>query len=141
MTTDENEKEYLLADAADVWQLENAPYSVFLPWQYDAATQEQKDTLMAVHRFYNATLQTHHYTVDANEIAHLTSDAAESWQSEGPVFYVPVGNPAGAIPVYRFYSETLKVHLFTADENEKNHLINNAGDAWRYEGIAYYAYP
>jgi hypothetical protein len=140
-TTDENEKESLLANAADVWQLENAPYSVFLPWQYDAATQELKDTLVAVHRFYSAALQTHLYTADANEAAYLIAEAAESWQSEGPVFYVPVGNPEGTIPVYRFYSESLKVHLFTADENEKNHLIDTAGDVWRFEGIAYYAYP
>ncbi len=140
-TTDENEKEYLLANAADVWQLENSPYSVFLPWQYDAATQEEKDTLMAVHRFYNAALLTHLYTADANEAAYLIAEAAESWQSEGPVFYVPVGNPEGAIPVYRFYSENLKVHLFTADEYEKNHLKDTAGDVWRYEGVAYYAYP
>ena len=140
-TTDENEKESLLANAADVWQLENAPYSVFLPWQYDAATQEQKDTLVAVHRFYNATLQTHLYTADANEAAYLIAEAADVWQAEGSVFYVPVGNPEGAIPVYRFYSETSKVHLFTADENEKNHLIDTAGDVWRFEGVAYYAYP
>ncbi|MDM8553620.1 choice-of-anchor D domain-containing protein, partial [Desulfococcaceae bacterium HSG7] len=140
-TTDENEKEYLLANAADVWQLENAPYSVFLPRQYDAATQAQKDTLIAVHRFYSAALQTHLYTADANEAAYLIAEAADAWQSEGPVFYVPVGNPEGAIPVYRFYSESLKVHLFTADENEKNHLKDTAGDVWRFEGVAYYAYP
>ena len=42
--------------------------------------------------------------------------------------------------MYRFYSEDLKVHLFTVDENEKNHLIDTAGDVWRFEGIAYYAY-
>ncbi|MDM8539796.1 GEVED domain-containing protein [Desulfococcaceae bacterium HSG9] len=139
-TADENEKEYILANMADVWELENFPYSVFLPWQYDAATQEQKDTLMAVHRFYNAALLTHLYTVDANETAHLNAGAAETgWGAEGPVFYVPIGNPEGAIPVYRLYSETLSVHHYTVDENEKKSL--EATDLWRYEGVAYYAYP
>ncbi|MDM8544775.1 hypothetical protein QUF90_27205 [Desulfococcaceae bacterium HSG9] len=141
LTTDENEKESLLANAADVWQLENSPYSVFLPQQYNAATQEQKKTLIAVHRFYNAALQTHHYTGDANEAAYLTAEAVDVWEAEGPVFYVPVGNPEGTIPVYRFYSDTLKVHLYTIDENEKQELIDTAGDIWNFEGVAYYAYP
>ncbi|MDM8541210.1 hypothetical protein QUF90_08985 [Desulfococcaceae bacterium HSG9] len=141
-TADENEKEYILANMADVWKLEDSPYSVFLPWQYNAAAQELKDTLMAVHRFYNAALQTHLYTVDTNETAHLNAGAAETgWGAEGPVFYVPVGNPEGAIPVYRFYNKNLKVHLFTVDENEKTHLIETAGDVWRFEDVAYYAYP
>ncbi|MDM8555347.1 hypothetical protein QUF75_11500 [Desulfococcaceae bacterium HSG7] len=140
-TADENEKEYLLANAADVWQLETSPYTVFLPWQYDVAADEEKAGLIAVHRFYNATSQTHLYTADANEAAYLTAESADVWQSEGPVFYVPVGNPDGTIPVYRFYSEDLKVHLFTTDENEKTTLIDTAGDVWTFEGIAYYAYP
>jgi len=140
-TADENEKEYLLANMADVWQFEESPYSVFLPHQYNAATQDLKDTLMAVHRFYNAALLTHLYTADANEAAHLIAEASDVWQSEGPAFYVPTGNPEGAIPVYRFYSENLSVHLFTVDENEKNHLVETAGDIWNFEGIAYYAYP
>ena len=141
LTTDENEKEYLIANAADVWQLENAPYNVFLPFQYNAATQEQKKTLIAVHRFYNAALQTHLYTVDENEAAHLIANVADIWQSEGPVFYVPADNSEETIPVYRFYSDTLKVHLYTVDENEKQELIDNASDIWNFEGVAYYAYP
>ena len=118
-----------------------SPYTVFLPWQYDVATDEEKASLIAVYRFYNAASLTHLYTADANEAAHLIANAADVWQSEGPAFYVPVGNPEGAIPVYRFYSETLSVHLFTVDENEKTTLIDTAGDVWTFEGIAYYAYP
>ncbi|MDM8541564.1 hypothetical protein QUF90_10800 [Desulfococcaceae bacterium HSG9] len=138
-TADENEKNHLLATAAHIWTLEKSTYNVFLPHQYNAATQEEKNTLMAVHRFYNAGLQTHHYTVDTNEIAHLIAEAGNIWQNDGAVFYVPVGNPEGAIPVYRLYSETLKVHHYTVDENEKESL--NATDLWRYEGISFYAYP
>ncbi len=33
--------------------------------------------------------------------------------------------------VNRFYSESLQVHLFTTDENEKTTLIETAGDVWR----------
>ncbi|MDM8556426.1 hypothetical protein QUF75_17010, partial [Desulfococcaceae bacterium HSG7] len=69
------------------------------------------------------------------------AEAAEVWRYEGAVFYVPTDYLEGMQPVYRFYSEVFTVHLFTADENEANHLIDTAGGVWRFEGIAYYAYP
>ena len=140
-TIDENEKATLIANSSDVWQFEGAAYYGFLPQQYDAASDAEKSTLMAVHRFYSESLHTHLYTIDENEKAHLIANAADVWRYEGPAFYVPASSQAGMVPVYRFYSEALLVHLFTVDENEKNHLIDNASDVWRFEGIAYYAYP
>ncbi|MDM8543037.1 hypothetical protein QUF90_18330 [Desulfococcaceae bacterium HSG9] len=140
-TIDENEKEYLIANAADVWQIEGSAYYAYLPSQYDGASRQQRNTLQAVYRFYSEALQTHLFTIDENEKEYLIADAADIWRYEGPAFYVPAGNPEGTIPVYRFYSEDLMVHLFTADENEKNQLIDTAGDIWNFEGVAYYAYP
>ncbi|MDM8542755.1 hypothetical protein QUF90_16900 [Desulfococcaceae bacterium HSG9] len=140
-TADENEIGHLIANAAAIWNNEYIAYYAYLPAQFANASLRQRSMLQAVHRFYSETLQTHLYTADANEAAYLTAESADVWQSEGPVFYVPVGNPDGTIPVYRFYSEDLKVHLFTTDENEKTTLIDTAGDVWTFEGIAYYAYP
>jgi hypothetical protein len=51
----------------------------------------------------------------------------------------PIPCADGLTPVYRLYSESLMVHLFTTDENEKNVL--GAGPVWRYEGIAWYVFP
>ncbi|MDM8553349.1 hypothetical protein QUF75_01280 [Desulfococcaceae bacterium HSG7] len=140
-TIDENEKEYLIANAADVWQIEGSAYYAYLPSQYDGASRQQRNMLQAVYRFYSEALQTHLFTIDENEKEYLITNAADVWRYEGPAFYVPAGNPEGTIPVYRFYSEALMVHLFTADENEMNHLVETAEDVWRYEGVAYYAYP
>jgi hypothetical protein len=144
-TMDENEKDTLLAltdaDGAAIWRDEDIGYYAFHPLQYKAAARLLRNTLQAVHRFYSENLQTHLYTVDENEKETLIADAADVWKYEGPAFYVPAGNQDGTVPVYRFYSESLLVHLFTTDENEKNTLIETAGDVWRYEGIAYYAYP
>jgi hypothetical protein len=109
--------------------------------QYKAASRLLRNTLQAVHRFYSEGLQTHLFTTDENEKAHLIENAADVWRYEGQAFYVPTGNQEGMLPVYRFYSEDLKVHLFTIDEDEKNHLIDTAGDVWRFEGVAYYVYP
>ena len=48
--------------------------------------------------------------------------------------------PSGALqPVYRLYSTATGRHFFTIHASEKDSLA--AGKVWRYEGIAYYAYP
>ncbi|MDM8544358.1 lamin tail domain-containing protein [Desulfococcaceae bacterium HSG9] len=140
-TIDENEKEHLINNAANVWQYEGPAYNAFLPKQYRAATRLQRNTLIAVHRFYSEVLQTHLFTTDKNEKEYLIVEAADIWRYEGPAFYIPSDYQEGALPVYRFYSDNLIVHLLTTDENEKNFLINTAGDVWRYEGIAFHAYP
>ena len=140
-TADENEKEYLIADVADIWNYEDIAWYAYLPEQFGNASRLQKNTLRAVHRFYSEGLMTHLFTVDENEKDTLIAEAADVWRYEGVAFYVPADNQDGTVPVYRFYSETLLHHLFTIDENEKNHLIETAGDVWRFEGVAYYAYP
>ena len=48
-----------------------------------------------------------------------------------------VNNSFAQIPVYRFYNDALKTHLYTTDENEKVHLEADSG--WRYEGVAWNA--
>ncbi|MDM8544152.1 hypothetical protein QUF90_24005 [Desulfococcaceae bacterium HSG9] len=144
-TMDENEKDTLIAltdaDGAAVWRDESIAYYAFHPLQYKAASRLQRNTLQAVHRFYSENLQTHLFTIDENEKETLIANAADVWKYEGPAFYVPASEQDGTVPVYRFYSESLLVHLFTTDENEKNTLIETAGDVWRFEGVAYYAYP
>lgn len=48
----------------------------------------------------------------------------------------------GGIPVYRFWSEAFRTHLYTTDENEANHIIANySDDIYKYEGVAFYVYP
>lgn len=48
---------------------------------------------------------------------------------------------AGLAPVYRFWSDKLSAHFYTISETEKDKLIEKYADTWRYEGIAFYAYP
>ena len=140
-TIDENEKEHLISNAADVWRFEGIAYYAFHPHLYNEDSLLQKNTLKTVHRFYSEGLQTHLFTTDENERDHLIANAADVWRHEGVAFYVTEGYQEATLPVYRFYSEALMVHLFTLDENEKNHLIENASEVWRFEGIAYYSYP
>lgn len=49
--------------------------------------------------------------------------------------------PAGAVPVYRFWSPILKCHFFTASESERQKLLNDFAAVWTPEGIGWYALP
>jgi hypothetical protein len=64
------------------------------------------------------------------------------WDDEGIAFYAfPVDQqPAETIPIYRFWSDALGTHFYTAEETERDELLKNHPDLWTYEGIAWYAY-
>jgi len=44
-------------------------------------------------------------------------------------------------PVYRFWSDTFGGHFYTIRETEKNKLIQDFSHVWKFEGVAFYAYP
>ena len=45
---------------------------------------------------------------------------------------------ATLMPVYRFYNLRTGVHLYTADEAEKNNVQNNLGSTFSFEGVGYW---
>lgn len=95
----------------------------------------------SVYRFYSQQLQTHLYTIDENEKNFINSNFPKNiWSYEGVSFCASSTQTSGMSPVYRFYSEQLKTHLYTIDENEKNTIIGwNNPTVWKYEGVSYYA--
>lgn len=46
-----------------------------------------------------------------------------------------------ASPVYHFVSKTNKRHFCTISEEEKYRMIDNFSSTWKYQGIAFFAYP
>ena len=96
---------------------------------------------VAVYRFYSATFGGRFYTIDAAERAFINANWSSTWADEGQR-YTAFPTPApGTIPLYRFWSERLKGHFYTADASEKEHVRNTWPETWAYEGIAYYVYP
>ena len=90
-----------------------------------------------IYRLYSPVTRHHLFTSDANEAAVLQANR-NVWNYEGIAFNV--GKLSDCTPgqnVYRFYSEMLKVHMYTLDENEKNELMKYPVNMWRYEGIAF----
>jgi hypothetical protein len=94
-----------------------------------------------VFRFWSEQLATHFYTISEAERDYLIRDYAYVWTYEGIVFYAypPETQAAGTTPVYRFWSNSLGRHYYTASESDKDDMIRNQSDVWAYEGVAWNA--
>ncbi len=94
-----------------------------------------------VYHFTSQTLTPHFYTISKQERDRLIDEQPDVWTYEGVAFYAypEGGQPDGAVPVYRFWSELLSTHFYTIDENEKNAYIRDYPDLCTYQGVAWYA--
>ncbi len=133
-TIDEAERNKLLDSYWRTWTYERTVYHVLSAAGEPGAAP--------VYRFWSAALNAHFYTIDVAERDSLQTNYPRAWTYEGPVFYAyPAGSqPAETLPVYRFWSATLRCHFYTISATEKNKLISRYSRTWTYEGIAWYAY-
>jgi hypothetical protein len=135
-TADQNEVNYLRTYGSGTWNYEGTAYNVS---QTSACTSDR-----SVYRFYSEKLKTHLYTMDEYEKSQIIANYPETvWKYEGIAYCADKTQVNASVkPVYRFYSESLKSHLYTMDEYEKSQIIANYPETvWKYEGIAYYAFP
>jgi hypothetical protein len=136
LTADSNEAEHIKANyPANIWTYEGVAFRVKAT--AGCAANE------TVHRFYSEPLKTHLYTMDEYEKSQILAKYPSSvWRYEGVAYCASPTQTAGTKPVQRFYSEVIKSHLYTLDENEANHIrATYPPSVWRYEGTAYYATP
>ena len=105
----------------------------------DSCSESIPASSPTVYRFYSPVTRHHLFTSDVNEMNVLRTNG--SWNFEGIAYYVKSTSQSCSTneSVYRFYSERLKVHMYTMDENEKNELSKLPADAWKYEGISFCA--
>jgi len=134
-SADAYEVSYLSNNMAGIWNSEGASFKV--------KSVANCQTGQSVYRFYSQAIQTHLYTIDENEKNYISSNFPPSiWSYEGVSYCADTVQAPGTLPLYRFYSQTLKTHLYTLDENEKSYIMNNfPKEIWGYEGIAYYVFP
>jgi hypothetical protein len=99
-------------------------------------------TLTPVYRFWSSGLSRHFFTIDVEERNKLMDLYWRTWTYEAIVYraLTDAGTP-GSAAVYRFWSPVLNAHFYTISESERNSLIGNYADVWRYEGPVFYAYP
>jgi len=133
-TVDTGERDVFLACQHETWVYEGVDSYVF--------ADDCVAGLCPVHRFYLPESHAYFYTIQSEEVQMLIKEYEGRWQYEGISFFVfPAGRqPAGAWPVYRFWSGNLRYHLFTINQKEKENLQTRHSDVWAFEGIAWYAY-
>lgn len=103
-----------------------------------------------VYRFFQYQRGFHFYTADRNEsqnVANRSANGELQYDYENIAYNVLKSDRdtltgariGGALPVYRFFNTQTGAHLYTMDENEKSHIINNL-DNYNFEDEAYYAF-
>jgi predicted phosphodiesterase len=134
-TLDEVEKTQFQTRYASTWTCEGPVFRAF--------RTRSDERLAPVHRFWSGLLNTHFYTVDEQEAYGLILNRSDVWTYEGIVFYAyPAGRqPAGTVPVHRFWSGSLGTHFYTIDDRERFSMVSEQTDVWQYEGPACYVYP
>jgi hypothetical protein len=97
--------------------------------------------LQAVHCFLSPHTNRHFYTIDKQESDKLRRDPTGTWVYEGASFYAYPGSQTGLCPVYRLKSDNPKDYFYTISEAEKDRRLRDEPDAWKEDGVAFYAYP
>jgi PKD repeat protein len=114
-------------------------------WSYEGSkfTVLTQDSLSgsAVYRFFNTKDGGHIYTTSEDE-KYTILNSLPKYSLEGIKFRVFNDNSidANLVGVHRFFNLKTGRHLFTSSETEKNNIVVNLGDIWKYEGIKFYVY-
>jgi len=92
------------------------------------------------YRFSSPVLQSHFFTIGANEKQMLIDMYSDVWTFQGiGYFTVPADDP-NAVPAYRLWSPVLESHFYTINADEKDALLNQFAGIWTLEGIAFHVF-
>jgi subtilisin family serine protease len=100
-------------------------------------------TTSPVYRFWSNQRGSHFFTINKEEKDYIIATYPEEiWRFEGIAWYAYTTQQSGALPVYRFWSDQRGTHFFTINKEEKDYIIATyPEEVWRFEGIAWYAFP
>jgi hypothetical protein len=98
--------------------------------------------LAPVYRFWSDTFHGHFYTVSTEERDTVIAQWSNNWSYEGVAYYAyaPGQQPAGTLPVYRFWSPTFRHHFYTISSAERDNVMARWSQDWTYEGDAWHTY-
>lgn len=94
-----------------------------------------------IYRFWSDRYQGHFYTASEGERDAIRARWPHIWNYEGPRYEAYDSQVEGTVPLYRFWSSRYNGHFYTADQGERDAVIDRWPDVWDYEGVAYYVYP
>lgn len=97
----------------------------------------ESPTVRPVYRFYNKRIGSHFYTASEGERWIVASRYGATYQFEGTAYSINTNNTANCVPLYRFYNVRNGAHFFTANAEEKDHVIKTWPTIFHFEGVAY----
>ena len=119
-------------------------------WKYEGVAgwvaPAAREGTTPVHRFFSSSASDHFLTAGDSEATRLK--ALAGWKYEGTPFHAwksagteTINEPTSLQPVFRFYSPSARDHFLTMGEAERFRLRTDGAKTWKYEGVAFYAYP
>ena len=95
-----------------------------------------------VYRFWSPAAAKHFYTTSEDEKNVLINEYSSTWVFEGVVFRAAtVASLPSMAPVHKFWAVNGQTQFYTISESEKDSLLREYGHVYRYDGVAFYAYP
>ncbi|MGE0085905.1 MAG: PKD domain-containing protein [Desulfococcaceae bacterium] len=94
-----------------------------------------------VFRFYHTQKGFHFFTINEAEKDFIIKTWPVEWKYEGVAWYAYPSQIDKTQPVYRFCHNLIGSHFYTINQAEKDFIIKTWPVDWRYEGVAWYAYP
>lgn len=130
-TINAEERDTVIAQyPTSVWRYEGTTYYSFL--------SQHADTF-PIYRFWSDALQGHFYTINEEERNFVQTNYPKNvWKYEGVAYYAYLSPGTDRLPVYRFWSDVVGHHFYTASAEERDIVIETMSHVWRYEGVGWY---
>ena len=95
-----------------------------------------------VYRFWSPITGRHFYTTSEDEKNVLVNEYSNTWTFEGVAFQTATAaSLPGLAPVHTFRAQNGQAQFYTISEREKDGILRDYAYAYRYDGVAFYAYP
>ena len=101
----------------------------------------QNDVLSPVYRFWSNKFGAHFYIMGDSERDRIAAKYPGIWRYETVAWYAYPTQAAGTQPVHRFWSDQLGKHFYIMGDSERDRIAAKYQGIWRYETVAWYAYP
>ncbi len=131
-TISDAERNQISSTWSDIWQYESVAW---------LAHADVASGTSPVYRFWSPVYRRHFFTISVGERDRIMANWPDIWDYEGVAWHAYQSDGAGRSAIYRFWSPVNRGHFYTISAGERDHIIATWPDIWRYEGVAYYAYP
>ena len=101
-------------------------------------TKNVSDELINIYRFTNKGCGSYFFTNSTADVDFILDHLENIYDYDGAQFTCYTAPINGTSPLYRFYSKYEGTHFYTAEEGEKNFVMNDLGEFYDYEGVMCY---